>query len=102
MIMTFGRHKGKLLQDIPDDYLLWALDNVNDLQPTLRMAIRRRLCLEDSSQHQSTGLAVAHIMESWYRQLAREFHPDKRGSHDGMVAVNRARDLLVEMTGGAR
>jgi hypothetical protein len=37
-----------------------------------------------------------------YRQLAREFNPDKRGSHDSMVAVNRARDLLIEMTGGAR
>lgn len=25
--MPFGKHKGKHLKDVPDDYLLWLYDN---------------------------------------------------------------------------
>ncbi|MEO2047198.1 MAG: hypothetical protein ABGX16_11570 [Pirellulales bacterium] len=102
MIITFGKHKGKFLEDIPDSYLLWCLGNIPDLQPTLRQAIRQRLSVEDVPRFQSTDLSVVRVLESWYRQLAREFHPDLRGSHDAMLAVNRARDLLVEMTEAAQ
>jgi len=99
MIMTFGRHRGKHLRDIPADYLVWCLDNVSTLQPTLRREIRIRLGIQTGPNPKNLP-AVARVLEPWYRQLAREFHPDTRGSHDGMKAVNRARDLLVEMVGG--
>ena len=26
-IMPFGKHKGKQMQDVPADYLIWLLDN---------------------------------------------------------------------------
>ena len=97
MIMPFGCHRGKHLRDIPESYLLWCLDNVSTLQPTLRREIRIRLGIQTDPQPSNLPV-VAQVLDPWYRQLAREFHPDTRGSHDGMVAVNRARDLLVEMT----
>jgi len=37
-IMPFGKHKGRALSDIPEDYLVWVLDNCN-LTPRLRTAI---------------------------------------------------------------
>lgn len=30
MIMTFGKHKGRLIKDIPDEYILWAINNIKD------------------------------------------------------------------------
>ena len=35
----------------------------------------------------------------WYRTLAKEFHPDRRGrSHLGILAINRAKELLLEVS----
>lgn len=31
MIMPFGKYKGEQLGDIPDNYLQWIIDNVDDL-----------------------------------------------------------------------
>ena len=104
VIMTFGKHKGKFIEDVPPDYLLWVIDNC-DIQPTLRHAIRQALDLSDwpsaRKSHGDAGLLVLQVLEPWYRKLAMEFHPDRRGNHVGMVAVNRARDLLLEMMGSA-
>ena len=34
-VMPFGRHKGKAIKDLPDDYLAWMLENA-DLKNNLR------------------------------------------------------------------
>jgi len=44
--MPFGKHRGKPLQDVPMDYLRWALTNLRDLDPDLRTAIER--CVKPS------------------------------------------------------
>jgi len=98
MIMTFGKHRGKHLRDIPADYLVWCLDNVSTLQPTLRREIRIRLGIQTGPQPNNLPV-VARVLDPWYRQLAREFHPDCGGSHASMKAINRARELLVELAG---
>ena len=94
MIMTFGKHRGKRLENIPRDYLLWVLDNTSP-QPTLLRAIKKRLGLLD----EPTTALSASIVGPWYRKLAVEFHPDLRGSHEAMIVVNRAHELLLEMGG---
>ena len=42
-VLSFGRHKGKPLKEIPVSYLLWTLDNFEDLWPQTRRAIERYL-----------------------------------------------------------
>lgn len=37
--LMFGKHKGKKLEEIPVDYLLWVLDNFDDLNTHQREAI---------------------------------------------------------------
>lgn len=100
MIMPFGRHRGKRLEDIPASYLRWAIENCSSASPALLAEMRRVLrASEDSAP---SPLALPTLAAKWYRTLAAEFHPDKRsGSHEGMLAINRARDLLCEMIGGA-
>ena len=96
MIMPFGRHRGKPLEEIPADYLEWILDNCTNLTPRLRSAIGRTL---GNAESPSTGVAIPTLANAWYRKLSLEFHPDRGGSHDAMKAVNRGRELLLQMAG---
>lgn len=41
IVMPFGKHKGKSLEDVPSGYLRWALENADIRQPELRLAIER-------------------------------------------------------------
>lgn len=34
--MPFGKHKGKDLENVPDDYLLWVLENADNLRGDLK------------------------------------------------------------------
>ncbi len=98
MIMTFGKHRGKRIEEIPDDYLFWVLGNC-DPQAALRLEIHKALGLLGPTT--VPALPVSDLLDPWYRQLAREFHPDAGGSHEAMVAVNRGRELMAELSGEA-
>ncbi|NMC19181.1 MAG: hypothetical protein GYA33_02070 [Thermogutta sp.] len=128
MRMPFGKYRGLDLEDIPESYLAWVLDHANP-RATLREAIRLRLGICDLEQrwerlardcerlaaerqsldvelnrmyatwHKTAADLNEGIIGTWYRRLAREFHPDLRcGSNAEMKAINRARDLLLELT----
>jgi uncharacterized protein (DUF3820 family) len=97
--MPFGKYKGMRLEDVPISYLEWVLENCTNLSPSLRAEIFRLLDAEPLDNVQA--LALPSLANRWYRQLSREFHPDLGGSHEGMKAINRAHDLLLEMAGVA-
>lgn len=42
-ILNFGKHRGKRLDQIPADYLVWLLDRCDSLWPQTRTAIQRYL-----------------------------------------------------------
>ena len=94
MIIAFGKHKGKRLEDLPTAYLWWLLDECGSVTPAMRREIRRIL---DFLLTTGEAIALPPLASRWYRQLATEFHPDKGGSHEAMKAVNRGRDLLLQM-----
>jgi|SRR5215471_20221096 len=95
MKMPFGKYKGWELSKVPEDYLMWVLEECN-IKEALATAIEIQL-----------GLRVVETVDNdvvsrWYRQMASEFHPDKRGgTHLGMLAVNRGRELLLELMNNA-
>jgi hypothetical protein len=47
MTLSFGKHAGKAIRDVPIDYLLWVLDKFEDLWPSTRRAIEKYLEGED-------------------------------------------------------
>ena len=96
MKMPFGKHKGEPVEGVPEPYLCWVLENVDNLRPTLRDEIER---VVEIGKYASAVVVVPgeDVIGQWYRQLAREFHPDQGGSHEVMNATNRARELLEEM-----
>ena len=99
MIMPFGKHRGKPICNIPADYLRWVLKSCDNATPQLRRAIEHELRPNVPPGRAVPSVKFAELVPVWYRKLAQEFHPDKRGSHDAMIAVTRAKDLLVEMAG---
>ena len=100
MRMPFGKYRGEPLEDIPQRYLLWVLDNCHDLSPTLRRTIEDVLDIQNEIRPRGVPALPMVVIDPWYRQLAREFHPDARGGPLGMVAGDRAMGLLIALTGG--
>lgn len=108
--MPFGKHKGKPLRDVPEDYLYWCLRNFDWTdKEELRRAICERLGLDQNGNHESpprpdptwlTEEEATQIIKEWRRRLALDFHPDRRGGNsDAMAAINEAYDRLVKAFG---
>jgi hypothetical protein len=85
MIMTFGRYKGHPLEYIPPGYLLWCLDNVANLSPTLRDAMQEVLGIKAALP---TDMEMKELVKHCFRRAALRHHPDHGGSHERMLAVN--------------
>lgn len=41
--MPFGKHKGKLIKDVPMSYVKWMLGNIHNMQPSLHSALTKRV-----------------------------------------------------------
>lgn len=102
MRMPFGKHRGKELRDIPDDYLLWVLGNIEYLNPVLRREIERRLgILEDRPAGHHPGhldpirARVNDAVNRCRRRLAAGLHPDRGGDTRLMQLANEAIDELA-------
>jgi len=95
--MPFGKHKGLPISSLPTDYLEW-LATLGDLSGWLRAAVNQELASRNGESAATALVTVRSVANDWYRRLAREFHPDKRGSsNEAMKAVNRGRKLLLEL-----
>lgn len=102
----FGKHKGRLVSDVPSSYLAWCLRELS-LSPWLRRAIEDEIekregeyqaRQQDRHDDVDQGAIIeAKLVRVWYGTMAREFHPDRGGSDDAMRAVNRGRELLLQL-----
>lgn len=59
MIMKFGKHKGKNVEEVPADYLIWAYETCENLDPTLKtyIAIHLKTLMEEVGEVESRGFA---------------------------------------------
>ena len=48
------------------------------------------------------GTVALEIVTRGYRSMALELHPDRGGSHEGMVALTRPKEWLAGTIGRAR
>jgi hypothetical protein len=119
-VLTWGKHKGRAIKDVPADYLVWCLDNMDWLAPgepkfnrTLWEIVRRRLNLPTDLPKQESlsayepkmppGKPSEHLrraIKQWYASMSRRFHPDLGGSVKEMVVVNLCHDTLIELLEG--
>jgi hypothetical protein len=116
--MPFGKHKGKLLGDVPTAYLVWLHREV-EMEVHLRDAVAAELrdrfgehgygdpvgdershshgSGRDGAQRHSV-VDVRSAVKSWYREMAMKYHPD-RTLDDGsaMKAINHGYERLREL-----
>jgi hypothetical protein len=94
--MPFGKYKGNELEDIPDDHLVWVLDNVSDMGMGLRRAIEACLGLAPTPQSAVPDVApkIRARIDDCYRQMCRRFHPDHGGTNDQQIVVNECFDAI--------
>lgn len=97
MDMPFGKYKGVSLDKIPDHYLLWALDNCEQISDTLRQAIRAQLRVDVG--YSSRTPDWEEIVQTWYQQMARDYQPEKVGSVEPLRAINAGYARLRRMLG---
>jgi hypothetical protein len=90
--MPFGQHKGRTIEQLPDDYLDW-LHGLGDLRPRLRAAVDAEIARRRPARGMVATLAD-EIVTTGYRHVARRCHPDTGGSHEAMIAATAAADWL--------
>ncbi|MHB1422131.1 MAG: hypothetical protein ACYC3I_02820 [Gemmataceae bacterium] len=97
------------LAEIETAYLEWVLHEASFAKPYLKAAIQvelnRREGLADQEQNvEECDLpAVRGIIKSWYREMAKKYHPD-RTLDDGacMKVVNDGYERLRDLFGVTR
>lgn len=104
--MPFGKYKGRLLSEIPTEYLVWL--RTIELRPFLRDAVATewtRRHADSSGGASSRGapeVAVRQMADTLvtqgYRVLAHAHHPDRGGSLVRMQEVNAAVAWLRRVT----
>ena len=116
--MNFGKHRGKLLGDVPSSYLIWVLKEAECVEPWLREEIiqelqargyRRKGCPdpEPDCGPSSAGPRAqppadwSTIIRRWHRDLVLQHHPDRGGDVKVMQALNDACDRLKQLVGVA-
>src|SRR5436309_1103576 len=107
--MPFGQYRGRLLSEIPEDYLDW-LASLSNLREPLRSRVRReherrfgrdadpRPCLPHVPEQ--IRIVAEKIVTRGFRALATEHHPDHGGEHGRMLELNAAHEALVGLLRG--
>jgi hypothetical protein len=112
--MPFGKHKGLRLAEVPADYLGWCLRTLERLDPWLRAAMEAELHrrVRAHSGQPPSGAAtgngaaangapgkqqLAEVLNRWFREQSRRWHPDSGGSDAAMAAINVGYERLKEL-----
>lgn len=116
----FGKYAGKTPDEVPVDYLRWALGSVDDLDPDLETAIRASLqkrgggfgghSQQSGNSHHSrntyppppaalpVGVSIdiaAELVREGRRAMALKYHPDRQnGDAERMTRANATADHL--------
>jgi hypothetical protein len=105
--MPFGKYRGWSLERIPGSYLQWVIRTCDAAPPALLDAVADELVRRDAMQcrraEQSQNADACHaVIDKWYDEMSRWFHPD-RGCHtEAMKAINIGVERLREMVEEAR
>ena len=89
MILSFGKHAGKELSDVPRDYLEWMVSKCKTDLATYQGELDRR-----DSQEAATQTDLERLVQAGYRELAKKAHPDAGGSKESFLALQGAYEQL--------
>jgi hypothetical protein len=75
MVLSYGKHRGKALPEVPREYLEWLLESSRETAAAVEAELQRRDLVEmaDSSW-------AERIVRTGFRALALQHHPDQGGN----------------------
>lgn len=98
MVMPFGKYKGRPLDDVPDDYLIWLYDSNVQVNQEIAKVLKLGRPVNGNAGAEP-GALKAQLLRL-RRQLARKYHPDAGGNNEAMAAVNVAMDEVLKILKG--
>lgn len=104
--MPFGKFRGVLVADLPDDYLAWLRSL--ELREPLRSAVATEWRARQTTPGAVTPLRpevlpmAEEIVSAGYRKLAQVYHPDHGGEGQTMTLLNLAVEGLREWLRGQK
>ena len=91
MVLSYGKHRGKDLQEVPREYLEWLLESSRETAAVEAELQRRDLVeMADSSW-------AERIVRAGFRALALQHHPDQGGNLTEMRELLAANEQLKEV-----
>lgn len=97
MVLAFGKHAGKDIRDVEEDYLLWLIESKEKDLKVFKDEIERRKMVAEGK----LSLA-ARIVQLGYRELSKKAHPDTGGSSAEFQALQAAKAQLDMILGEAQ
>ena len=94
MVLTFGKHAGKELGEVPREYVEWLLESRRKDVVLYEQELERRDLLEASA-----GDFLDKIVAEGFRQLAKREHPDTGGSAARFAELKAAQEQLRMLLG---
>lgn len=82
--IQFGRYRGEYVSNPPSSYLVWVLDNCQNAEPALVLAVKDELAHFSLNPRPPKELLpiVETIVNSGFRGAALRFHPDQGGNNE--------------------
>ena|SRR5215213_2758939 len=88
--LGFGKYGDRELEDVPEDYLIWLIDNSKQKVRFYEAELARR----DMAKEATMGM-TEKIIRAGFRALATKLHPDAGGSTKAMQELNATYETLV-------
>ena len=103
MVLTYGKHRGSDIRDVPREYLEWLLNSSHETVAAIEAELERRDLAE-----MADASWVEKIIRTGFRTLALQHHPDRGGDgaqmRELLAAHERLKGILGEVgeSGGAK
>src|SRR5579863_1825300 len=94
MVLTYGKHRGSDIRDVPREYLEWLLHSSQETVVAIEAELERRDLAE-----MADASWVEKIIRTGFRTLALQHHPDRGGDAAKMRDLLAAHDRLQSMLG---
>lgn len=85
MRLGFGKYANCDLKDVPEDYLLWLIDDSKK---------KIRIFENEIARREADITWIEKIIKTGFRELAKQHHPDCGGSVSEMQQINAAYEAL--------